>query len=127
MAISAVMIAGWPGMGNVALGVVEFLRARFKSVKVAEIKIDPFLSLDSVAVENGTVTAIGILERGTARLPGGVDLGVPVDRLRQAFGSPTHTEGVRDVSLWAYQDSGLVAFVAHGKVIGLWALEADRR
>ena len=81
----------------------------------------------AVAVENGTVTAIGILERGTARLPGGVDLGVPVDRLRQAFGSPTHTEGVRDVSLWAYQDSGLVAFVAHGKVIGLWALEADRR
>lgn len=48
-----VMIAGWPGMGNVALGVVEFLRAKLRPVKVAEIKVDPLLALDSVAVENG--------------------------------------------------------------------------
>lgn len=48
-----VMVAGWPGMGNVALGVVEYLRAKLKPVKVAEIKVDPLLALDSVAVENG--------------------------------------------------------------------------
>ncbi|MBP7056739.1 MAG: PAC2 family protein [Candidatus Omnitrophica bacterium] len=48
-----VMIAGWPGMGNVALGVIEYLRARLKPAKVAEIKIDPMLALDAVAVENG--------------------------------------------------------------------------
>lgn len=47
------MIAGWPGMGNVALGVVEYLRAKLKPVKTAEINIDPLLALDSVAVENG--------------------------------------------------------------------------
>lgn len=48
-----VLIAGWPGMGNVALGVVEFLRAKLKPVKIAEIKIDPMLALDAVMVENG--------------------------------------------------------------------------
>lgn len=48
-----VMIAGWPGMGNVALGVVEILRAKLKPVKIAEIKIDPMIALDAVAVENG--------------------------------------------------------------------------
>lgn len=48
-----VMIAGWPGMGNVALGVVEYLRDRLKPLKIAEINIDPLLALDSVEVEKG--------------------------------------------------------------------------
>jgi tetratricopeptide (TPR) repeat protein len=76
----------------------------------------------AVAVEKNVVTAIGILERGVAHLPNGVDLGVSADRLRQSFGAPALTEGVRDTSLWVYPDHGLVAFVANGKVNGLWAV-----
>lgn len=48
-----VMIAGWPGMGNVALGAVDYMRRKLKAVRFAEIKVDPMLTLDSVDVENG--------------------------------------------------------------------------
>lgn len=48
-----VVIAGWPGMGNVALGVVNYLRRRLTTTKFAEIKIDPLTTLDSVVVEDG--------------------------------------------------------------------------
>jgi len=76
----------------------------------------------AVAVEKGLVAAVGVQERGAARLPNGVDLGVSVDRLRQAYGTPARIEGVREISLWVYPDHGLVAFVANGKVTGLWAV-----
>lgn len=75
----------------------------------------------AVAVEKDVVTAIGVLGRGVAHFPHGVDLGVSADRLRQSFGMPARTEGVRETSLWVYPDHGLVAFVANGKVNGLWA------
>lgn len=48
-----VMVAGWPGMGSVALGMVDYLRRKLKAVRFAEIKIDPMLVLDSVEVSNG--------------------------------------------------------------------------
>lgn len=48
-----VMIAAWPGMGNVALGVVDYLRRALKAVKMAEIKTDPLSALDAVDVEAG--------------------------------------------------------------------------
>lgn len=48
-----VMLAGWPGMGSVALGMVDYIRRMLKSVKFAEIKIDQMLVLDSVDVEAG--------------------------------------------------------------------------
>jgi len=48
-----VMVAGWPGMGSVALGVVNYLRRKLPAVKFAEIKVDKFLGLDSVVVEDG--------------------------------------------------------------------------
>jgi proteasome assembly chaperone (PAC2) family protein len=47
------MIAGWPGMGNVALGVVDYLRRGMKAVKFAEIQIDPMAALDSVMIDRG--------------------------------------------------------------------------
>ncbi len=50
---SPVMIAGWPGMGSVALGMVDYLRRKLKAVKFAEIKIDPMSVLDAVEIENG--------------------------------------------------------------------------
>ena len=51
--IDPVMIAGWPGMGNVASGVVDYLCKKLKAVKFAQIETDPILSLDSVAVDKG--------------------------------------------------------------------------
>ncbi|MBU1038198.1 MAG: PAC2 family protein [Candidatus Omnitrophica bacterium] len=48
-----VMIAGWPGMGSVALGVVDYLRRKLASEKLAEIHLDPMATIDSVVVENG--------------------------------------------------------------------------
>lgn len=47
------MIAGWPGMGSVALGVVDYLVKALNATKFAQIKIDPSNTLDSVVVEDG--------------------------------------------------------------------------
>ncbi len=51
--VDPVMIAGWPGMGNVALGAVDYLRKTLKATKFAEIEMDPIMVLDAVEVENG--------------------------------------------------------------------------
>ena len=48
-----VMIAGWPGMGSVALGVVDYLRKQLKAVRFAEIEVDPIAVLDAVEIEDG--------------------------------------------------------------------------
>jgi proteasome assembly chaperone (PAC2) family protein len=48
-----VMVAGWPGMGSVALGVVNYMRRKLTALKFAEIKVDKFSMLDSVVVDNG--------------------------------------------------------------------------
>jgi len=50
---SPVMIAGWPGMGSVALGVVDYLRRKLAATKFAEIKLDPAATIDSVTVDGG--------------------------------------------------------------------------
>jgi len=47
------MICGWPGMGSVALGVVDYLQKKLRASRFAEIKVDPMATLDSVMVENG--------------------------------------------------------------------------
>ena len=51
-----VMIAGWPGMGTVALGVVDYLRRKLKAAKFAEIYLDPHATIDSVMVTNGVAS-----------------------------------------------------------------------
>jgi proteasome assembly chaperone (PAC2) family protein len=51
--INPIMVAGWPGMGSVALGMVDYLRRKLKALRFAEIKIDPMSVLDAVEVENG--------------------------------------------------------------------------
>lgn len=50
---SPVMIAGWPGMGSVALGAVDYLKRKLRAIRFAEIKLDPLATLDSVSVEEG--------------------------------------------------------------------------
>jgi len=51
--LSPAMIAGWPGMGNVAIGVVDYLQRKLGAIKFAELMIDPMTVLDSVIVEDG--------------------------------------------------------------------------
>ncbi|MDP3790996.1 MAG: PAC2 family protein [Candidatus Omnitrophota bacterium] len=48
-----IMLAAWPGMGSVALGMIDYLRRKLKAVKFAEIKIDPMSVLDAVEVQEG--------------------------------------------------------------------------
>lgn len=51
--IRPVMIAGWPGMGNVALGMVDCLQRGLGATRFAEILVDELTMLDSVIVEDG--------------------------------------------------------------------------
>ena len=51
--VDPVMVAGWPGMGSVALGMVDYLRRKLKAVRFAEIKVDPMTVLDAVEVTDG--------------------------------------------------------------------------
>ncbi len=48
-----VLIAGWPGMGNVALGAIDYLRRNLRGMKFAEIDQDKSLGFDAVKVESG--------------------------------------------------------------------------
>ncbi|MFQ6091121.1 MAG: PAC2 family protein [bacterium] len=48
-----VMIAGWPGMGNVALGAVNYLRRRLETVLFAEIEPSQFFTPDGIIIEDG--------------------------------------------------------------------------
>lgn len=54
--VNPVMIAGWPGVGNVALGVIDYLRRKLNAVKFAEIIVDRQYILDSVTVDNGVAS-----------------------------------------------------------------------
>lgn len=51
--VKPIMVAGWPGMGHVALGTVEYLRKKLGAIKFAEIQIDEMSALDSVIVDDG--------------------------------------------------------------------------
>lgn len=51
-----VMIAGWPGMGSVALGVVTYLRESLKAQPFAYIDTKEFSPPDAVIIHNGLTT-----------------------------------------------------------------------
>ena len=48
-----VIICAWPGMGNVALGAVSYMRKKLKAAKFAEIKTRSLYMPNAVLVENG--------------------------------------------------------------------------
>ncbi len=62
--VNPVMIAGWPGMGSVALGAVDYIQRKLKAVKFAEIQVDPLAIIDSVMVDEG-VAAFGPMPKNT--------------------------------------------------------------
>lgn len=47
------MLAGWPGMGNVALGTVYYLRRCLQALPLAEIDASEFSTPDAIIVEDG--------------------------------------------------------------------------
>jgi len=48
-----VMLAGWPGMGNVGLGAINYLREKLNAKPFAKIDSEPLWVPDSVMVESG--------------------------------------------------------------------------
>jgi predicted ATP-grasp superfamily ATP-dependent carboligase len=48
-----VLLAAWPGMGNVALGAINYLRKKLDMVEFAEIDLAPFYQPDAITVEDG--------------------------------------------------------------------------
>ncbi len=48
-----IMIAGWPGMGNVSLIATGYLRKELKAELFAEIDVSQFVVPDGVVVEKG--------------------------------------------------------------------------
>lgn len=82
--VDPIMIAGWPGMGSVALGAVDYLQRKLDAVKFAEIEVDPLEVIDSVVVEDGVASFAAtpknifyysknpdlIIFKGEAQLPG---------------------------------------------------------
>lgn len=48
-----VMLVAWPGMGNVALGSIDYIRKQLRAVKFAEIDVSAYFIPDRVIVEEG--------------------------------------------------------------------------
>lgn len=48
-----VLLAAWPGMGNVALGAINYLRKKLDMVEFAEIELASFYQPDAIVVEDG--------------------------------------------------------------------------
>jgi len=51
--VNPVMIAAWPGMGNVALGTADYIRRKMRAVRFAQVLTDPLATLDAVEVRDG--------------------------------------------------------------------------
>ncbi len=50
-----VMLVAWPGMGNVALGSIDYIRRQLRAIRFAEIDISAYFIPDRVIVEEGLV------------------------------------------------------------------------
>ncbi|MEO0102678.1 MAG: PAC2 family protein [candidate division WOR-3 bacterium] len=50
-----IFIAAWPGMGNVGLGAVDYLRRNLEMIKFAQIDLSEFYTPEDVMVEEGIV------------------------------------------------------------------------
>lgn len=48
-----IMLAGWPGMGNVALGAVNYLRRKLETFPFAEVEADRLFTPDAIVIEDG--------------------------------------------------------------------------
>lgn len=88
--VNPVMVVGWPGMGSVALGVVDYLHKALNAKEFAEIKTDPMATLDGVIIEGGIAAMPQpprnifyyareqdlVIFEGEAQIPGGAGIRV---------------------------------------------------
>ena len=51
-----VLVAGWPGMGNVALGAVNYLRRKLNTTLFAEIQSNRFFTPEAIVIKKGIAT-----------------------------------------------------------------------
>lgn len=50
-----ILIAGWPGIANIGIAAVSYLKAKLGAKKFAEIKPEPFFFPHKVSIENGLI------------------------------------------------------------------------
>lgn len=50
---SPILLAAWPGMGNVALGAMDYIRRMLEATPFAEVDVSRFSAPDAVVVEGG--------------------------------------------------------------------------
>ena len=50
---SPTLLAGWPGMGNVGVGAIDYIRRGLEAVPFAEVEMNEYFSPDAVEVKNG--------------------------------------------------------------------------
>lgn len=50
---SPVLIAGWPGMGSVGVGAINYLRKKLNATHFADVDMSEYFTPDSVVVEDG--------------------------------------------------------------------------
>ncbi|MDP6039735.1 MAG: PAC2 family protein [Candidatus Latescibacteria bacterium] len=51
-----VMVASWPGMGNVGIGAVDYIRRKLQAVAFAEVDMRSYFTAEAVMVEDGIAT-----------------------------------------------------------------------
>lgn len=54
-----VMLAAWPGIGNVALGSISYIRERLRAKRFADIDVSPYFIPDRIIVEEGLMKLPG--------------------------------------------------------------------
>ena len=55
--ISPILLAGWPGMGSVGVGAIDYLRRHLDAAPIAELDLSEFFTPEAVVVENGIAKA----------------------------------------------------------------------
>jgi len=53
---ASVLVAGWPGMGGVGIGAIDYMRRKLNAVAFAEIDMAAYFTPEAVMVEDGLVT-----------------------------------------------------------------------
>lgn len=53
---ASVLLAGWPGMGSVGVGAVDYIRRKLDAQAFAEVDMRPYFTAEAVMVENGIAT-----------------------------------------------------------------------
>ncbi|MDP2929058.1 MAG: PAC2 family protein [Candidatus Omnitrophota bacterium] len=131
--VNPVMIAAWPGMGNVALGTADYIRRKMRAVRFAQVLTDPLATLDAVEVRGGvsklpkaplstfyyTKNPDLIIFEGEVQLPGrnGIDLLNKVLHVAADFKVSRIFTGAALPMPISYKDASLVYAAANKELL----------